>query len=84
MAMATFIIGAAGVIVGVGDAAAAGTLYVATTGVDAGTCTQAAPCLTIGFALGVAAAGDTIEIAAGDYPGAGGRQQGDHAPRRRP
>jgi nitrous oxidase accessory protein NosD len=54
-------------------AAAAQTRYVATTGSD-GTdpvndCTvQAQPCRTIAHAVGEAAAGDTVSVAAGTYP----------------
>jgi len=48
--------------------AAAQTRYVATTGVDAGTCVNpSTPCRTIQYAHGQAAAGDTISIAAGTY-----------------
>jgi parallel beta-helix repeat protein len=45
------------------------TRFVATTGVDtANTCLVAgAPCLTLGHALAQAAAGDTIQLAAGTY-----------------
>jgi hypothetical protein len=40
--------------------------YVATTGADSGDCSDSgAPCLTIGYAIGQASAGDTIQIAAG-------------------
>lgn len=47
---------------------AAQTRFVATTGADAGTCTNAgAPCRTIQYAHGQAASGDTIAIAAGTY-----------------
>ncbi len=42
--------------------------YVATTGSDAGTCaSSAAPCLTVNYAVGQAAAADTIYLAAGSY-----------------
>jgi uncharacterized repeat protein (TIGR01451 family) len=48
--------------------AAAQTRFVATTGADSGTCTNAGtPCRTIQYAHGQAAAGDTISIAAGTY-----------------
>jgi len=44
----------------------------ATTGVDTGDCSNiAAPCLTIAYAVAQATAGDTIQLAAGNYTGAG-------------
>lgn len=47
---------------------AAQTRFVATTGTDAGACTNSgAPCRTIQFAHTQAASGDTIQIAAGTY-----------------
>lgn len=47
---------------------AAQTRFVATTGTDAGACTNAgSPCRTIQFAHTQAASGDTIQIAAGTY-----------------
>lgn len=47
----------------------AATLYVATTGVNAGNCqTSGSPCLTVTYALSQAAAsGDSINVAAGTY-----------------
>ncbi len=46
------------------------TRHVATTGADSGDCSNpAAPCATIQYAHDQAAAGDTIRIAAGTYPG---------------
>jgi hypothetical protein len=49
-------------------AQAAATWYVAITGNDSNTCSDAgSPCLTINGALGKVAAGDTIEVAAGTY-----------------
>jgi parallel beta-helix repeat protein len=51
----------------VGAASAApATHYVSKTGADTGTCTSA-PCLTIGYAVGQANAGDTISVATGKY-----------------
>jgi hypothetical protein len=48
---------------------AAVTWYVATTGNDANDCLSAVtPCLTLGGAIGKAAGGDTISVAAGSYP----------------
>ena len=46
--------------------AGAATLNVAPTGADSGGCTGSA-CLTVGYALGKAANGDTIQLAAGTY-----------------
>ncbi|HKZ68544.1 MAG TPA: choice-of-anchor Q domain-containing protein, partial [Anaerolineales bacterium] len=44
------------------------TRFVATTGVDTGNCSSSAsPCLTINYAIGQAAAGDTIKVAIGLY-----------------
>lgn len=46
------------------------TRYVATTGADSGNCSSpASPCATIQYAHDQAAAGDTIQIAAGTYVG---------------
>ncbi len=42
--------------------------YVTTTGTDAGSCTSAAPCQTINYAVGQAVDGDSIYVAAGTYP----------------
>jgi hypothetical protein len=42
------------------------TRYVSSSGTDAGDCT-AAPCRTIGYAVGQAAAGDVISVGAGSY-----------------
>jgi hypothetical protein len=43
--------------------------YVATTGSDTSDCSSsAAPCATIGYATGQAAAGNTVYVAAGTYP----------------
>jgi nitrous oxidase accessory protein NosD len=47
-------------------AAVTAVRYVSPTGVDSGTCITA-PCKHIYFAIGRAAAGDTISIAAGTY-----------------
>jgi hypothetical protein len=53
---------------GGGVARAAGTWYVAPDGADANNCmAPATACKTIGAAVGKAASGDTIEIAAGTY-----------------
>jgi hypothetical protein len=43
--------------------------YVSTTGNDAGQCTQAAPCATLGRAYRVSTAGQTVSVAPGSYPG---------------
>ena len=44
------------------------TRYVAKTGSDASGCTNpGAPCLTVGFAVGQAVDGDTIQIGPGTY-----------------
>lgn len=53
----------------VGPAAAAPTTrHVAKTGLDSGDCSlPQAPCLTIGYALGQAAGGDTVKVAQGVY-----------------
>lgn len=54
---------------GTAAGAAGTTRFVATTGSDTGDCTdQANPCKTIQFAVGQAASGDTVSIAAGTYP----------------
>ncbi|MBI5704366.1 MAG: M4 family metallopeptidase, partial [Chloroflexi bacterium] len=51
-------------------ALAGGTWYVATTGNDTNSCSSpAAPCATINGAIGKAASGDTILVAAGTYTG---------------
>ncbi len=47
--------------------AAAQTLYVSVQGNDANACTQALPCATIGHAVSVASAGDTIVVGHGVY-----------------
>ena len=49
--------------------ASSATLYVSPTGSDTGACSQAAPCATIGHAVAVAAAGDTIVVESGTYDG---------------
>ncbi len=58
---------AALLMTGATAAAVPQTLYVATTGSDAGACTFAAPCLTIGHAVATAVPGDTIVVRAGTY-----------------
>jgi len=45
------------------------TLYVSSTGSDTGTCPEAAPCASLGYALSQATGGDTISIGAGSFPG---------------
>ncbi len=65
------LIGAGVVLVAPATAGAqgGGKLYVnATGGVDTGSCPKAAPCATITYALGQAASGATIKVAAGNYP----------------
>jgi hypothetical protein len=61
------------VIVGAAGSATAGTaaatLYVTTTGTDTGTCPEAAPCASLGYALSQATGGDTISIGPGSFPG---------------
>jgi parallel beta-helix repeat protein len=47
-------------------AAPKATRYVSTSGTDSGDCT-ASPCLTIGYAVGQANAGDTVSVASGTY-----------------
>lgn len=56
-----------------GPVAAAGDRYVdPLTGSDTGDCSNnAAPCLTIAYAVAQAAAGDTVHLAAGTYTGPG-------------
>jgi hypothetical protein len=48
-------------------AAAAATRQVSATGADSGAC-LIAPCRTLGYAYGQAAAGDVVQVAAGSYP----------------
>jgi hypothetical protein len=49
-------------------ALASATLFVATTGANAGNCqTQSSPCKTISYALSQAGSGDTVDLAAGTY-----------------
>jgi Zn-dependent metalloprotease len=46
--------------------------FVATTGTDAGNCSDSAnPCATINYAIGQATVGDTIGVAVGTYTGSG-------------
>ncbi len=61
--------GACGALVVSGSAVAATTpvLHLSPTGTTTGTCTAGHPCGTFGYALSQAAAGDTIELAAGTY-----------------
>jgi parallel beta-helix repeat protein len=73
--MVTAVLGAAllgpslALVVGTSPASASPSdLYVATTGTDSGSCTtQTSPCLTIGYAVSQASAGDNIYVAAGTY-----------------
>jgi hypothetical protein len=44
------------------------TVFVSPTGMDAGACTQIAPCASFDFAYHVAAPGATIQLAGGTYP----------------
>lgn len=48
-------------------AATAGTYYVATTGVDSGSCTSNAPCKSLQYATSLAGPGSTVVVAAGNY-----------------
>jgi parallel beta-helix repeat protein len=60
----------AGVCAAAGSTAAAAsarTLYVATTGNNANPCSAGHPCQTINRAVGVAHAGDTIDVSKGTY-----------------
>ncbi len=61
-------------LLGVGGAAVPasanpGTLYVALSGVDNNLCSASQPCHTLQHAVDLAAAGDTIKVAAGEYTG---------------
>lgn len=47
----------------------AGALWVATTGSDTNPCTQAAPCLTIGYGISQLASGGTLVVKDGVYGG---------------
>lgn len=49
--------------------AAPGTLYVAPSGIDNALCSSSQPCHTLQHAVDVAASGDTIKVAAGQYTG---------------
>ena len=51
---------------GAASAAPQATRYVSPSGADTGTCAST-PCLTIGYAVGQASAGDTVSVAAGTY-----------------
>lgn len=46
----------------------AANLFVSVSGSDAGSCTQAAPCRSFGYAYRAARAGQVVEVAAGSYP----------------
>lgn len=65
LGVATVLVAAIGA--GAPVAAGAATLNVAPGGEDVGDCVVA-PCATIGFAVGLAADGDTVSVAAGEYP----------------
>ena len=64
--MALFLAMALGLAIPTQTARAATARYVATTGSDSGDCSST-PCLTINYAVGQAAPGDTINVAAGTY-----------------
>jgi chitodextrinase len=57
-------------ITGTTSACSAGSpsVFVATTGADTNSCTQAAPCKTFQRAYNVAQPGGVVEVAAGNYP----------------
>jgi hypothetical protein len=66
--LATLAAASGAVAVTATPAAAATVLHVAKTGTDTPGCgATSAPCATIPYAYGLAAAGDTIEVAAGTY-----------------
>lgn len=52
-----------------GPGVSAETLHVAKTGVDIGACSETAPCASLGYAVTVAAAGDTIKMGKGTFSG---------------
>ncbi len=54
-------------LLGTASWASAATRKVSPGGANSGDC-AATPCATLGYAYGVAAPGDTIEVGAGDYP----------------
>jgi hypothetical protein len=66
--LATLLVVSGVVVAGASPAAAATVINVATTGTDTVGCGSAtSPCATIPYAYGLAAAGDTIKVAAGTY-----------------
>lgn len=63
-----FLAAVAATVIGAAPAAASSaTLYVSPGGSDAGSCTSANPCKTIGHAVSVAASGDRIAVRRGTY-----------------
>ena len=58
----------AGALLG-GNSGASTVLAVSTTGSDKNACTTTSPCNTLNRAYGAAVPGQTVEIAAGSYPG---------------
>jgi hypothetical protein len=63
-----FLAAVAATVIGAAPAAASSaTLYVSPGGSDAGSCTSANPCKTIGHAVSVAAPGDRIVVRRGTY-----------------
>jgi hypothetical protein len=44
-------------------------LFISPTGKDSSACTEAAPCLTMGHAYEKAAAGESVQMLSGEYPG---------------
>lgn len=72
MAASMAVVVAAAALVTAGATASAGgvtTRFVGPTGADTGACTDSgAPCLTINYAVSQAGSGDTISVAAGEYP----------------
>ncbi len=67
-ATAAFAVGIAAMLAVASPAAAAGALFVSTSGSDANPCSSSQPCRTIGHAVAVARPGSTISVAPGTYP----------------